>query len=175
MKQAVLFGDAGRVRHELDGADVDLTGWEGSKMLCDAVHSNPDIVRLLLDHGADPMARTAQHAEYDGLFSPLQLAFLSNALATIIAVAGRVDQNDRDQHDDTPIHWACTYGNTDIVRFFIQTGADVEARNESGETPLDCAIKRNDNFSERAELLALFQELAPEAYFTAFCQAYVRM
>ncbi|RJR08339.1 hypothetical protein C4588_05715, partial [Candidatus Parcubacteria bacterium] len=38
-----------------------------------------------------------------------------------------------------PLHYAAWKGETEIVNFFISQGANVNAKNEGGYTPLDCA------------------------------------
>ena len=42
----------------------------------------------------------------------------------------------KDRLDTTPLHYAALYGNTESVRILIDRGADVNARNKSGATPL---------------------------------------
>ena len=51
----------------------------------------------------------------------------------------------------TPLHFSAHWGRKEIVELLIAKGADVNRKTESGETPLDLAIK--DNQSETATLL----------------------
>ena len=44
--------------------------------------------------------------------------------------------NVRDRLDTTPLHYAALYGNAESVRILLDHGADVNARNKSGATPL---------------------------------------
>ena len=46
---------------------------------------------------------------------------------------------DENENSDTPLHLACLQGHTDVVRVLLEAGADVDARNSSLWTPLDCA------------------------------------
>ena len=39
----------------------------------------------------------------------------------------------------TPLHLACTNGHTNVVRLFIEKGANKEAKDNCGRTPIHCA------------------------------------
>ncbi|CAN0542280.1 unnamed protein product, partial [Ectocarpus sp. 12 AP-2014] len=41
----------------------------------------------------------------------------------------------------SPLHWACTRGNTAVVHALLEAGADGFARDGSGKTPLHCAAQ----------------------------------
>ena len=71
----------------------------------------------------------------------------------------------------TPPHLACYRGHTRIARLLLDRGADVGARDIDGRTPLDIACDFPESNPTREPLLEIFQELAPEAYFTKFCES----
>lgn len=50
--------------------------------------------------------------------------------------------SDENENSNTPLHLACLEGHTEVVRLLLEMGADVEARNSSLWTPLDCASAR---------------------------------
>ena len=42
----------------------------------------------------------------------------------------------------TPLHLACLYSNTDIIEYLLEKDADVNLKDESGDTPLHIACDR---------------------------------
>jgi ankyrin repeat protein len=60
-----------------------------------------------------------------------------------------VNLRDYDRHN-TPIHWAASGGNLDAIELLLEYGADVNAQNKNGRTPLHCLI------SERFDKIALW-------------------
>ncbi len=49
----------------------------------------------------------------------------------------------------TPLHILCSQKTlrTDIIRFFIDNGADINAKTTSGNTPLDILMQNNDSYT----------------------------
>jgi len=60
-----------------------------------------------------------------------------------------VNQADWDR-GNTPVHWACAGGNLDCIELLLEYGADINAQNKHGRTPLHCLI------SERYDKIALW-------------------
>ena len=73
-------------------------------------------------------------------------AAMENALFTAAATGNLVQArmllkqgakvDARDQHGDTPLHWAAGHGYPEMVKLLISKGADVNARDRHGQTPL---------------------------------------
>ena len=42
----------------------------------------------------------------------------------------------------TPLHWAASEGRKEVVELLLAEGADVNAKRDNGETPLDAAISQ---------------------------------
>ncbi|MCW7460208.1 ankyrin repeat domain-containing protein [Leptospira bandrabouensis] len=51
-----------------------------------------------------------------------------------------VHVNEVDEHNYTPLFWAVQGGSIDFVKSIVKAGADLEARNEFGQTPLILAV-----------------------------------
>ena len=55
-----------------------------------------------------------------------------------------MDANIKDADGQTPLHFTAYYGHKEIVELLIAKGADVNAKNDWGWTPLDWAIQLNE-------------------------------
>lgn len=53
-----------------------------------------------------------------------------------------------DDQAHTALHWGAAMGDIDIVRFFIERGASLSARNSRGETPLIRAVLFTNNYEK---------------------------
>lgn len=115
-------------------------GGDASKELADAVVGNdPDRVRYLLDHGADPNAV----AELD--YNALQWAVREGhvKIAEILLEHGaQVELRDKDGW--SPLMFAVYRNNPDMIRLLIQRGAKKDAYGGSGWNPLSVAITYGD-------------------------------
>jgi uncharacterized protein YbjQ (UPF0145 family) len=57
-----------------------------------------------------------------------------------------VDIDGRDEeHQSTPLHYAAYYGQVETVKWLVEKGADKNARNNDGNTPLDAAYARMES------------------------------
>merc|ERR1712137_201532 len=62
-----------------------------------------------------------------------------------------MDVNSLNDDGETPLHWACKVGSTEIVKYLLTHGASINAMDENGDTPLHWAAE--ENHTEVAELL----------------------
>ena len=114
----------------------------------------PAMTQILLVHGAEVEARCAA--------GRTALHYCSNSPnrweSLMLLLEFDADVHARDIQENTPLHWAAVRRNLNGVRLLLVYGADRDARNAFGLTPL-----------ERAQLLGCFDwsvahELHPEAY-----------
>lgn len=75
------------------------------------------VVELLLDRGADPNARTIPGAESGGFMRDVRTC------------------------GETPLHRAAAYADAETVRLLIDRGANVEARDANGDSPIGWASR----------------------------------
>ena len=82
-------------------------------------------------------------AEMNGR-TPLHFAVKAGSLKTVEILLGCLLPSTLEQKDtghNTPLHAACMYNRLDVLKFLLDKGADVTARNNRNMTGLDVAIE----------------------------------
>ena len=117
---------------------VDAKGYYGFTALHYSCKSGRvGLVRTLVNHNADVNART------DNGDTPLTLAAKHRLGIVVHALLSDsqclVDAKGQDGFN--ALHYSCRYDHVDIVKILVNHMADVNARTDSGDTPLTLAIK----------------------------------
>ena len=105
-----------------------------------ARHRETERVASLLRRGVDPNVRNRREPNGDGGNTPLWFAAQGARpggvpIATALLDAGaRVDEHC--EHGTTALHLAASWGHLDVVRFLVDRGADIRARDDDGATAL---------------------------------------
>ena len=122
------------------GADVNARNSDGESPLLVAAHwGDPDLVQLLLNHGADANALDKNHE------SPLHKAVAGEGNADIVQLLLNhgADANTLDKNHVSPLHMAAArWGGADIVQLLLGHGADANALDKNHESPLHMAAAR---------------------------------
>ena len=181
---AVLRGDRALVRALLDhGAKPDTVMTRGSparRVSADwrlphrmigatpfwtaAWFREPDIMRLLAAHGADPLAsvggETAVIAAIRGRFSrgrfgvirpPAEVEERNAADSVAVAIDAGADVNGRTGRGDTALHLAVAQRLDGVIAALAERGADLDARNGDGMTPLGLALANASGADETGD------------------------
>lgn len=151
------------------GADTNVTGPNLETPLYWAcLWQNYNVVKQLIDHGAKVNLVEDGYGLRNG-YNPLMMAAQKRKPEIVqILIDHGADVNVQDRWGDTPLHIACRYARHKNARVLAEHGADLTLKNTIDCTPLDLALNSTDS---NEEILALFQELAPELYFSTFCTA----
>ena len=126
------------LERKADPNATDLSGW--TPLMYAAWTDNPDVVRLLLAHGA----RHDLTKEASGL-TPLAIAAQngkSKAAAALIEAGADVN-HPVGLGSYTPLMLAVASGSSDIAKALVQKGANVNAKNPGGVTALMIAAAGN--------------------------------
>jgi RNA polymerase sigma factor (sigma-70 family) len=149
LHEAAAIGDTDRVRTSLDrrpGA-LDTDSPEGFTPLALASHfGHLDVMRLLLERGADPnrvathrLAVTPLHAALFGRQVDAARLLIECGANVTLARGGTGWK----RAGWTPLHYAAGMGYTGLVGPLLERGADPSSVDEEGKTPLDVALESN--------------------------------
>jgi ankyrin repeat protein len=129
------------------GADVNSKAWGNDAPALEVVWhggiGTPDIprmigiLRLLLDNGADPNPKDSAG------WSPLHYVCDNTDLTKLLLDEG-ANPNVRTRDRTTPLHLVADTGNTAVAQLLISRGADVNAKDFYGSTPLSIAENLSD-------------------------------
>ena len=144
--EAAAVGDAGRVRALLD-ADPSLA----SAYAPDGFHPlglaaffrHPDVLRLLIERGADVSAPSRNDLAVTALHSAVatDAANVDVSMVTALLAAG-APVNVPHQGGGTPLHTVAFTGNAQVARMLLDRGADPMLRTDDGKTAIDIARER---------------------------------
>lgn len=129
------------------GADLNAP-WYANNFMGYAVDSGMDMVRLLLESGAEP-----NNANWLGVSYLHKAACTGNIPWAEILIEFGADVNAVDEeYEATPLGWAAKYGQTEMVRFLLAHGADKSLpADRSWAQPISWA--RRKGFEEIAGML----------------------
>jgi truncated hemoglobin YjbI len=124
--------------------------YAGRTLLHDAsAHANLRMVELLLSLGADPNS-PGGHGPLYSLANECKVPGGGSVVRALVQGGANVHANDGVKHC-TALHMAARRGNVEVAAALLDCGADIEARDSLGETPLRRAV--NCNKIEVAALL----------------------
>ncbi len=132
LEYAIDQGDLDAIERQLGkSASANVRSPDGNKrtVLHVAVNrDNPDAVKLLIEHGADPNAQSKRGV------TPLHLAADNAVLARLLIEHGaRVDL--LDEKGRSPLHSAARVGNKEVVQLLISFGADIGGAPRTPQSP----------------------------------------
>jgi uncharacterized protein len=137
--RAIVVGDMGRLRAAAHGLDIDGRGEHDMTLLWFAIQEKRfDAIRALVELGSKPDGQVVQ-----GLGIPIDYALLNKDLRFLAAMLdGGLSVNHASRYGQTLLHKAAgAYGATlEHVKLLVERGADLEAKESTGETPLCAAI-----------------------------------
>ncbi|HEY3330234.1 MAG TPA: ankyrin repeat domain-containing protein [Capsulimonadaceae bacterium] len=135
--RSIEKGDLKAVLKRLkSGASLTLQNEMGYTPLhCAVAVGNVEIIRALMDAGADANVRAATGE------TPLHTAAVEEPELVKLLIASGADVNASDEGEDTAMHGAAVGGHVVAGVALLEAGADIDPQNGEGYTPLDLARK----------------------------------
>ncbi|KAJ8674049.1 hypothetical protein QAD02_005311 [Eretmocerus hayati] len=122
------------------GAEVNASDDWGTTLFLEAASSaNIDIIRILLENDADPEA--TDYMERNALHYLCHFSREDDPAVAGVLLDLELQVNALDRVRDSPLHLAIRSFKRKLPFFFIEEGANVDARNLEGETPLMGAVE----------------------------------
>ncbi|HTM10726.1 MAG TPA: ankyrin repeat domain-containing protein [Verrucomicrobiae bacterium] len=142
LRRAAIKGEPERVKEFLmRGANVRYRHGGWTVLMFAAREGHVDIVRLLLDSGADPNATSDN--KYDGA-RPLTIAAEHGNVEVIKLLLSRgADVNGRNAHGDTALMYGAQYNHVDVAKVLLNANADTQLVDHDGDTALMIAQRMN--------------------------------
>ncbi|MDE0166732.1 MAG: ankyrin repeat domain-containing protein [Bryobacterales bacterium] len=111
-----------------------------------AINDDGPVVRWLLQNGADP-----NQPDHDGR-RPLHEAAESKSIVSVaLLLENGASPHVHEKHlEQTPLHRAALFGSSEVSERLIEAGADPNARDSNGDTPLHLAL--SDLTNEKSQL-----------------------
>jgi len=155
-------------RSGMDSGDTTLDA--GTTPLMRAARAGDTaVIRLLLDHGAEPTLVTKDgntalmFAAGVGYRDKNTRGSESDALAALkLCVEAGLDLNQANSQGETALHGAADRGGDTIVQFLVDHGANLNAKTKKGLTPLDVAMGKSSLAAlpvPKASTVALLRKL----------------
>ena len=143
--EAAAAGDGARVREIVDRDQAQANGSASdgySPLGVAAFFRHREIVRYLLDAGADPLPASPQ-----GGFTPLHSAVATDAAPRDIEIVRMLldkgaNPNARSEAGNTPLHTTGFTGDRASLELLLKHGADRTIKNKDGKTAKDIATER---------------------------------
>lgn len=139
------------------GVDVNLRDSDGRTPLHKAVRANhEDVIRCLMEHGADPNSRT------DGSGEPvLHYAIVRSSDVTVeTLVSAGCSLNLRSRSGESPMHVAISENRFETVKLLCEKGANLRIINRKGLTIVQVALqlRKYDILNYFMEINAFLEE-----------------
>jgi ankyrin repeat protein len=119
--------------------------------------SASEFVGLSNDEVLDRINKIIEHKDYDDVTR-------YKKIQNILESRPDVNLNDPQRKDYLPLHFACIYAKTDIVKLLLNNGADVNAKNETSYPPLMSAINATMSSKETTLIEILLEAGADVNY-----------
>ncbi|XP_021621660.1 ankyrin-1 isoform X1 [Manihot esculenta] len=120
------------------GVEVDSESDAGTPLIWAAGHAQPDALKVLLEHHANPNSETEDN------ITPLLSAVAAGSLACLESLVQAGANVNVIAGGATPLHIAADNGSPEILKCLLKAGADPNVTDEDGQKPIQVAATRGN-------------------------------
>ncbi|XP_050224541.1 uncharacterized protein LOC126674177 [Mercurialis annua] len=120
------------------GVEVDSQSDAGTPLIWAAGHAQPDAMKVLLEHHANPNAETEDN------ITPVLSAVAAGSLACIESLVQAGANVNITAGGATPLHIAADNGSPEILTCLLKAGADPNLSDEDSQKPIQVAAARGN-------------------------------
>jgi ankyrin repeat protein len=113
-------------------------------LACAIVQEQMAVVRFLLEKGADPNIPSKNGDTPLGLAASRNKTNGTPLCVLLLAKGAEVNPTNKTTYRITPLDWAVSSDNTELVKLLLDRGADAKAKSDVGDTVLHSAASRCD-------------------------------
>ncbi|MEI0540662.1 ankyrin repeat domain-containing protein, partial [Brachyspira pulli] len=119
----------------IKGGEDYPAGYDYTPLMIAALRNDYDMVKFLVEKGADVNAKT--HSEHSSVETPLLLSLDNeNSSAAEYLINNGADINVTNEDGETPLMYASKVHNIKVIELLIQKGADINVFDNYGNTAL---------------------------------------
>ncbi|XP_015582166.1 ankyrin-1 [Ricinus communis] len=120
------------------GVEVDSQSDAGTPLIWAAGHAQPDALKVLLEHHANPNAETEDN------ITPLLSAVAAGSVACLESLVQAGANVNITAGGATPLHIAADNGSSEILHCLLKAGTDPNVIDEDGQKPIQVAAARGN-------------------------------
>lgn len=141
----VLVENGFDLESRIKGGNDYPTDYDYTPLMIAALKNDYDMVKFLVEKGANINAKTPYSSEYSSVETPLLLSldyehidsiYDENSSVAEFLINNGADINVKNNHGETPLMYASRVHNIKVVELLIQKNADINAFNNYGNTAL---------------------------------------
>lgn len=135
---AARYDKINEVKELIKKVDINYQDKKQSTALLEASEmDNYEIVKLLLENGADP------NIIDDRKVSPLEIASQKNHIEIVkILLQYKANVNNKNIHGQNGLHYAAFFNHDKVIKLLAQAGADVDIKDNHEKSPMHYALRK---------------------------------
>ncbi len=126
-----------------------------------AATGNIEAIKKNLAAGVDVNATFVRPGVPGSGGTPMHIAVIAGQLEAaklLLEKGANIETRAADEYKGTPLHWAAFVGRLESIKFLLEKGAKLNAKDKSGNTPLDSASYQVEWIPDKSAVVAFLLE-----------------